>query len=54
MDVKVDVELEVRPSSEAGSGVKKIGNSLLIARVSKNRFECTVGTDLIMSAQLRW
>lgn len=54
MGVKVGVELEVRPSSEAGSGVKEIGNSLLMARISKNMFECAVGTDLIISAQLNW
>lgn len=40
MDVEVDVEVEVRPSSEAG-------NSLLMATISKNTFECTVGTDLL-------
>lgn len=54
MDVKVDVELEVTPSSEAGSGVMEIGNSLLMARISKNTFECRVGTDLIISAELSW
>jgi len=52
MDVKVDVELEVRPSSEAGSGIKEIGSSLLTARIFKNMFECAVGADLIISAQL--
>lgn len=54
MDVKINVELEVRPSSEAGLEVKEIGNSLLMARISKNTFECAVGTDLIISAQLNW
>lgn len=54
MNAKVDAELEVRPSSEAGSGAKEIGSSLLMARISKNTFECAVGTDFVISAQLNW
>lgn len=53
-DVNVDVELEVRHSSEAGSGVKEIGNSLLLFKISKNTFEYAVGTALLISSQLNW
>lgn len=34
-DVKADMELEVKFSSESGSGFKEIGNYLLKVRISK-------------------
>lgn len=48
------MELEVRSSSESGSGFKEIDNSLLKVRISKNMPECEVGTDLIISVQVNW
>lgn len=52
--VKVDMELEARPASEAASRMKEIGKSLLMVRISRDTSECDVGIHLRISAQLNW
>lgn len=52
--VKVDMELEARPASEAASGMKETGKSLLMVRISRDTSECDVGIHLRISAQLNW
>lgn len=48
--VKVDMELEARPASEAASRMKETGKSLLMVRISRDTSECDVGIHLMISA----